>query len=251
MCTSIILFRKAATWPIIIGSNRDENLNRKSSFPGKHWKKNYPNVIGGKDLKKKGSWIGINNNGLVALIHNRISNKKKSNFRFSRGKIVLEVLNSLNINKALKFISTINPKDYDYFNLFIANHKNCYFIKHNIITRNLQIHKIKEGLTIMTDKDINDKRDKKIIYYHKLFSSLKIPNPSKNNWDSWKKNLSYNNEEKLPNNQRICSINKKLNYGTRSSCLIALPNLKNKKKIIFKSTKSVPKIDNYIDVNMK
>ena len=84
MCTSIILFRKSSSWPVIIGSNRDEHLNRKSMFPGRHWKKEYPNVVGGKDLKKKGSWIGINDNGLVALIHNRLSDKKDSLFFINR-----------------------------------------------------------------------------------------------------------------------------------------------------------------------
>ena len=53
MCTSIILYRKSNPWPIIIGSNRDENLDRASTFPGRHWS-HYPNIIAGKDLQKKG-----------------------------------------------------------------------------------------------------------------------------------------------------------------------------------------------------
>ena len=56
MCTSIILFRKSHDWPLIIASNRDESLNRKSLLPGRYWNK-YPYIVGGKDLKKNGSWI--------------------------------------------------------------------------------------------------------------------------------------------------------------------------------------------------
>mgnify|MGYP000898498367 CR=1 FL=1 len=52
MCTSIILFRKKNLWPVIIGTNRDERIDRESQFPGRHWKKKYPNVVGGKDLEK-------------------------------------------------------------------------------------------------------------------------------------------------------------------------------------------------------
>ena len=55
MCTSIILFRKSHDWPLIIASNRDESLNRKSLLPGRYWNKN-PYILGGKDLKKNGSW---------------------------------------------------------------------------------------------------------------------------------------------------------------------------------------------------
>ena len=248
MCTSIILFRKSSSWPVIIGSNRDEHLNRKSMFPGRHWKKEYPNVVGGKDLKKKGSWIGINDNGLVALIHNRLSDKKDSLFKYSRGKIVLEVLKNNSIKNALEYITSINPKDYNYFNLFIADFKNCYFIKHNDRKNNFKFTQIKEGLSIMTDKDINEKNDKKINYYYNLFSSSKIPNPSIEDWANWKKNLSQNDKKTLVNFEKICFIDKKSNYGTRSSSLIALPNYKINKKIIFKSTKSFPRKNNYIDV---
>ena len=54
MCTSIILFRKKNLWPIIIGTNRNERLDRKSLFPNRHWKKKYPNIVGGKDMEKNG-----------------------------------------------------------------------------------------------------------------------------------------------------------------------------------------------------
>ena len=43
MCTSIILFRKKHHCPLIIGSNRDENLSRKSNFP--------PNIGGYSDVE--------------------------------------------------------------------------------------------------------------------------------------------------------------------------------------------------------
>ena len=49
MCTSIILYRKSDPWPIIIGSNRDEKLDRESIFPGRHWNQ-YPNIVAGKDI---------------------------------------------------------------------------------------------------------------------------------------------------------------------------------------------------------
>ena len=244
MCTSIILFRKSASWPLIIGSNRDENLHRKSIFPGRHWKK-YPNIIGGKDLEKNGSWIGINDNRLVAIIHNGISSNKITKFKYSRGNIVLEVLKYNSINEALNYISALNVIDYNYFNLFLADYKNCYFIKYNNIQSNIKIQKVKEGLSVMTDKDLNDKKDKKINYYHNLFSSSKTPNPSINNWFNWQENLSLNKGGPLVDNEKICFINKKFKYGTRSSSLIAISN----KNIIFKATTSLPRKDNYIDVN--
>ena len=111
------------------------------------------------------------------------------------------------------------------------------------------IKKLKEGISVITDKDINDKNNRKINFYYKLFSDSKIPNPSNNNWNDWKKNLTNKQPNQLKNNEKICFINRKLNYGTRSSSLIALPNKKkNEKNIIFKTTNSFSFTDNYLDV---
>ena len=55
MCTSIILFRKKNLWPVIIGTNRDERLDRKSLFPNRYWKEKYPNIhvtVGGNVITR-------------------------------------------------------------------------------------------------------------------------------------------------------------------------------------------------------
>ena len=93
------------------------------------------------------------------------------------------------------------------------------------------------------------KKIRKINFYYRLFSDSIIPNPSNNNWDDWKKNLTNNQPNLLKDSEKICFINEKSNYGTRSSSLIGLPNKKKKEKnIVFKSTNSFPTIDSYLDV---
>ena len=249
MCTSIILFRKKNLWPVIIGTNRDERLDRMSLFPDRHWKNKYPYVVGGKDLEKNGSWVGVNDFGITAIIHNRKTNKEFVKKNNSRGIIVLEILKNSTIEKALKYISSIDKDNYNNFNLIIANYNECYWIKHNIKAENLLIKKLGEGLSVITDKDLNDKKNRKINFYYKLFSDSKIPNPSKNNWNDWIKNLTNTQPNQLKDNEKICFINKKINYGTRSSSLISLPNKKiNNKNIVFKSTNSFPTIKSYIDI---
>ena len=249
MCTSIILFRKKNLWPIIIGTNRDERLDRKSLFPNRHWEKKYPNIVGGKDLEKNGSWIGVNDFGITAIIHNRKNDKEFIKKKNSRGKIVLETLKHSSVKEALKYISSIDKNNYNSFNLLVAAYNECYWIKHNIKVKNLLIKKLDEGLSVITDEDLNDKKNRKINFYYKLFSDSKIPNPSNNNWNDWIKNLTNTQPNQLKGNEKICFINKKINYGTKSSSLISLPNKKiNNKNIVFKSTNSFPTIDSYIDI---
>ena len=248
MCTSIVLFRKSNDWPIIIGSNRDESFNRKSKFPDRHWIKKYPNVIAGKDQKKEGAWIGVNDFGLVTIIHNGKIEKNRK-FISSRGKIVLEVLSKSNIDDVLKYISNLNRQNYNNFNLLVANNHQIYWIKHDLDNKNIIIKNIEEELSVLTDKDINDKNDKKINHYYNLFLSSNAPNPSTNDWENWGSNLTGNETNNLLDNERICFANHKHNYGTVSSSLIALPNPnKITNKIIFKSTKHFPLKNNYFDV---
>ncbi|HJO13713.1 MAG: NRDE family protein [Pelagibacteraceae bacterium] len=249
MCTSIILFRKNNLWPVIIGTNRDEKLDRKSLFPNRHWKKKYPKIVGGKDLKKNGSWIGVNDFGITAIIHNRKHNKEFVKKKNSRGNIILETLRHSSIKKALNYISSIDKNNYNSFNLLVAAYNECYWIKHDIKVKNLLIKKLDEGLSVITDKDLNDRENKKINYYYKLFSDSKIPNPSNNDWNDWIKNLTNTQINQLKDNEKICFINEKINYGTRSSSLISLPNRQiNNKNIVFKSTNSFPTKESYIDI---
>ena len=149
----------------------------------------------------------------------------------------------------MKYIFSIDKNNYNSFNLLLAAYNECYWIRHDVKIENILIKKLDEGLSVITDEDLNDKKDRKINFYYKLFSDSKIPNPSNNNWDDWKKNLTNNQPNLLKDNEKICFINKKINYGTKSSSLISLPNKKiNNKNTVFKSTNSFPIIDSYIDI---
>jgi len=205
MCTSIIYINKSSKWPVIIGSNRDEKLNRKSKFPGRHWLDFYPNIIAGKDEEKKGSWIGVNDFNIIALIHNRRKNKKINN-NISRGRIILEVLNNSNIDDSLDYLSKLNRFRYDNFNLLVASCDKIYWIKHDLDENDLLIKKLEEGLSILTENELNNKFDDKINYFYQLFSTINIPDPSKNIWEDWKKNLTKHNFPNLKKNKQICCI---------------------------------------------
>ena len=81
MCSIVILKKSENEWPLIIAANRDEMNNRKCLPPDRHWK-DKPHIFAGKDLLAGGSWLGVNDNGVVAAIMNRknslgfIKNKK-------------------------------------------------------------------------------------------------------------------------------------------------------------------------------
>src|SRR5437773_2414816 len=55
MCTLVILRRPEHAWPIIIGANRDEMIDRPALPPDRHWP-DRPEVVAGLDRLAGGTW---------------------------------------------------------------------------------------------------------------------------------------------------------------------------------------------------
>jgi len=256
MCTSVILFRKDHPWPLIIGSNRDESFSRESKFPGRHWEKNYPEIIGGLDVKKNGTWIAINTHGLIAVIHNRKLEKNNSLNKNSRGQIILNLLKFDNLELAISSIEHVNQSIYNGFNIILGDKSNCYWAKHTSVDKKIKFNKVNEGLSVLTDNDLNDLSDKKTSFYLNKFSQSPIPEPNNNDWLSWELLLATDkiDNQKKPQ-EAICFSDMDNNFGTRSSSLIAVSNsfsIKQiKNPIIFRSTENPPNISNFVDVDLE
>ena len=221
MCTSIIFFRKGHNWPFILASNRDEYFERESLPPSRHWHKQ-PYIIGGLDKKAGGTWCAINDYGIVSCIHNRNVNEKKLKNTISRGEIILRILEAKNLEGALKNLNSINIKDYNGFNLIIADKENVYWAKHEGLGKNLSIMTVPEGISILNHCDLNSRNNFKINYYLKVISNnKKIYFDEKNDFPI----ESILSENKLNNQKNVydsmCfNINNK--FGTVSSSIIGL-----------------------------
>ena len=70
MCTLVLLRRPGHPWPLLLAANRDEMVDRPWAPPGRHWP-DRPEVVAGLDRTAGGSWLGLNDHGVVAAILNR------------------------------------------------------------------------------------------------------------------------------------------------------------------------------------
>ena len=70
MCTLVLSRQPGTAWPLILAANRDELADRPSRPPGRHWP-DRAEVVAGLDLEAGGSWLGINDYGVVAGVLNR------------------------------------------------------------------------------------------------------------------------------------------------------------------------------------
>ncbi|MGH6991130.1 MAG: NRDE family protein, partial [Stellaceae bacterium] len=91
MCTLILLRRPGHDWPVILGANRDEMVARPWQPPARHWP-DRPEVVAGLDELAGGSWLGVNDHGVIAGILNRHGSLGPAPGQRSRGELVLEAL---------------------------------------------------------------------------------------------------------------------------------------------------------------
>src|SRR6266487_3778838 len=90
MCKLAIYFETFRDYPVVIAANRDEYLSRPALPPTVL--SETPRIIGGKDLRANGTWLGINEYGLVAGLLNRRPNEEANPSARSRGMLCLDAL---------------------------------------------------------------------------------------------------------------------------------------------------------------
>ncbi len=224
MCTVILLRRPDHPWPILLGANRDEMLNRPWKAPARHWP-DRADVVAGLDELAGGTWMGINENGVVACILNRHGSLGPAPNKRSRGELVLEALDHPDAIDAAKALSTIDPNAYRPFNLIIADNRDAWWLKLTAIGQEtgagVRVEKIPPGLSMFTAGERNDTTDGRITGYLPAFESAAPPDPDTDDWAAWQALLGSRDGEA----PRAMNFSTSSGFGTSSASLVALPSV--------------------------
>src|SRR5579864_3854826 len=129
MCTLVILRRPGHEWPLLLAANRDEMIGRPWRAPDRHWS-DRPEVVGGLDELAHGSWLGLNDHGVVAGILNRFGTLGPAPGQRSRGELVLEALDHADARDAATALTALDPRAYRPFNLIIADNHDAFWLCH-------------------------------------------------------------------------------------------------------------------------
>jgi hypothetical protein len=228
MCTVVILRRPDNAWPVIIGANRDEMLDRPWTPPGRHWP-DRADVIAGRDDLAGGTWMGLNDAGLVACILNRRGSLGPAPGKRSRGELVLEALDHADAAPAAEALANINPAAYRPFNMIVADNTEAWWLSRTAESENsgqgIRTSPIPDGLSIFTAHDRNDTSDVRIATYLPRFEAAAPPDPDASDWANWQKLLGASESEGEVYN--AMSFRMDSGFGTSSSSLMALPSIDN------------------------
>src|SRR5882672_489755 len=154
MCTLVILRRPGHRWPVLIGANRDEMIDRASKPPGRHWP-DRPELVAGRDILAGGSWLGVNDWGVVAAVLNRHGSLGPAPDRRSRGELVLEALDHADAAAAARALADLDPEAYRTFNLIIADESGGFWLRHAGGPR-VELKPLKDGLSMIAAGEMAD-----------------------------------------------------------------------------------------------
>jgi hypothetical protein len=184
MCTVIVLRRPNHAWPLILAGNRDEMRDRPWTAPGRHWP-DRPEIIAGRDDLAGGSWLGLNESGVVAVMLNRKGTLGPQAGKRSRGELVLEALDHADAADAARALVDLNPDAYRAFNMIIADNRDAFWLRH-AGTGPMQAIPLDEGLSMITAFDTNDTADPRIAANLQHFRAAPPPDPTApDGWEAW------------------------------------------------------------------
>jgi hypothetical protein len=261
MCTLVILRRPGDAWPLILAANRDEMENRPWAPPGRHWP-DRPQLIAGLDCLARGSWLGLNDDGVVAAIMNRTNSLGPQTGKRSRGELVLEALDHASASTAARALADIDASAYRSFNLVIADSHNAFWLRAQGEDGGgrAEVFNIPPGLSMITAYDRNDPLSPRIRAYLPRFREAPAPHPENGDWGAWEKLLGcrLHDARDGPGGAMNVTISSAMQYpgkppsgagfGTISSSLIALPATTAPRRPIWRFAAGKPDKVPYTDI---
>ena len=227
MCTLVVLLRPGTDFPVVIGANRDEMTNRPWSPPARHWPER-PGVIAGRDDLAGGSWLGLNDAGVVAGIMNRMNTLGPKTGKRSRGELVLEALDHSDARDAATALAELDGRAYRAFNMVIADNRDAFWLRHRAESGPnagiVEVKPLPPGYSMLTAHDRNDTvNSPRIRHFLPRVLATPAPDPAKGDWKAWEELMAIRAPEGAADPGDGMTVEYPYGFGTLSSALIALP----------------------------
>lgn len=152
-----LLFRVAEDAPLVVGANREEFYARGGEPP--RLLEGPCRAVAGVDPVAQGTWLGVNQHGVLAAVTNRPKSQPPRQPR-SRGLLVRALLGCRNAREASDLAAAELGSDaYAGCNVLCADGDNAYVLHSGDW---LRVRPLPAGLHVMTAHDVNDASDPRL-----------------------------------------------------------------------------------------
>ncbi|MBM4090870.1 MAG: hypothetical protein FJ276_15820, partial [Planctomycetes bacterium] len=160
--------------PILVAANREEYYERPSQSPSIQSGK--PRVLCGIDQQAGGTWLGVNQHGLFVATCNRVKLVPPIAPR-SRGALCRDLLRAGSARQAVDTaLEELSTGKYDGVTFVIADAESGWVV-HGC--QDAEAVRLKEGLSIVSNGDVNDPRDERLKMAHRLLTLQNLDSPVK------------------------------------------------------------------------
>ena len=214
MCTLITLSRPGHAWPLLCAANRDERLDRPWDPPAAHWPAQ-PAVIGGRDRLGGGTWMAVNDAGVLAAVLNQPGSLGPAPGKRSRGELPLLATLHSSAAAAARAIAALHGGAFRSFNLVVADRASVWFIR-NDEAGELSAAPLPQGLHMVTAYEPDDLFSPRVARHLPRFRAAPAPDPP--DWASWQTLLA----DDTPPREAALSVPPLGDFGTTCASLLAI-----------------------------
>ncbi len=149
MCLILLSYKMHPFYRMVFAANRDEYYDR-PTLPLAFWK-DKPDILGGRDLKRKGSWLGITRSGRIAAVTNFRESFLKLENAPSRGLLISDFLEStVPAKHYLNQIRLVGAR-YNGFNLIVGDGSDLFYYSN----KSSLIQKLRPGIYGISNNLLN------------------------------------------------------------------------------------------------
>jgi transport and Golgi organization protein 2 len=217
MCTVLLLLRPDGAWPLILGANRDERLDRAFEPPGRYWDE-APGIVAGRDVLGGGSWFGVSDAGVAATIVNGPYRLGPLHGKATRGELVVRALRERDARSAAEMLGAFAPDHYRGFTLLVADRGAAFAVSSD--ERRIVVDELAPGHHIITPEGCDVPTSPRYAAHIAAFRAAAPPDPGTGEWTTWTEILRHDDEA---DPHRAITIAPADDFGTVCSTLLALP----------------------------
>lgn len=176
----IVLRRPGHPWPLLLAANRDERLDRPWDPPGPWW----PGIVGGRDRTAGGTWMAINEAGVVATVLNRPGSLGPSPGVRTRGDLPIVALAAGSARAAAVTTAALPAGAWRPFNMVLCDREDALFLR-GLGAGHAEVTALPAGITMVTAHDPNDLASPRVARHLPRFRVAAPPSPESDDWSGW------------------------------------------------------------------